>query len=373
MNRRLETVSFRDCVYSQDSLYFFSSENFLPMRKNLITGETKFLPLNTKGETMKRAIDLEITIGRSLYALDIAGRYLMRYDMDTYEMTFYEIDCQHSADGNFAYMGVLDNRIYIFTREAGKIVVFDTSKEIAESIVYPNTENSMYLCGCKMGKSFFVFPKDGNQVLEYVADESKWSVHRLRENLNGCIHAVKDEEQIYILLTNGAVFQWNIKRNKLNKIDYDLQIFTEQNTASRICCTRDYMIILPSLAQDIIKIRRDNAKAAIYKDYPSDFLYDSDKKHYSKYFGYCENATEYYFACRTSGYILKIDKQSGEISWLKSEVDIKDTIRTYLKEGNAFREKEGYLEYFITLPNQARIKEETSDIGKYIWKEMKGK
>ena len=101
MNRRLETVSFRDCIYSEDSLYFFSSLNSLPMKQNIKTGEITILPAYSKENLREKAIDLEILHGRNLYALDIRGEYLIKYNIDTYEVSYYEIACFHSVDANF--------------------------------------------------------------------------------------------------------------------------------------------------------------------------------------------------------------------------------------------------------------------------------
>ncbi len=368
MNRRLETVSFRDCIYSEDSLYFFSSLNSLPMKQNIKTGEITILPAYSKENLREKAIDLEILHGRNLYALDIRGEYLIKYNIDTYEVSYYEIACFHSVDANFAYMDILDNDIYIFTREAGKFVVFDTGKEEVRSVTYPDVGEDKYICGCKIEKSFFVFPQNGNKILEYAAGENVWRVHKLQENLKRCVHAAIKEDKIYILLEDGTVFQWDVKKETLNKIDYNLPVYSKKNTASRICCTMDWIIILPAKAQDIVQINCNHYEAAIYRDYPANFSYDSDKKHWSKYYGYCENATAYYFACRTSGYILKIEKQSGKIFWIKSEADGWEIEKVNLEKGSTIYEKEGYLECLITRDNNKVADRKRTNIGKTIWR-----
>lgn len=370
MNCGLDVVSFRDCIYSQDSLYFFSSMYSLPIRTNLVTGETEVLPIYSKENLREMAIDLEILLGRRLYALDMKGQYLIKYNIDTYKVSYHEIDCLHSVDGNFAYMDASDNNIYIFTREAGKTVVFDTCTEEVKSVMYPDVREARYICGCKMGESFFVFPQDGNKILEYAARKNVWRVHKLAENLKRCVHAAMNEDKIYILLADGTVFQWDVKEEKLNRMNYDLQVYTQENTASRICFTKDCLIILPAQAQDILRIDCNNGKAVIYKDYPTDFSYDPERKHWSKYYGYCENTTEYYFACRTSEYILKIEKQSGKFSWIKSKVDRWEMEKAYLEKESVVYEKEGHLEWFIMKDYKKNADEKKGSIGKDIWRVM---
>lgn len=370
MNRRLETVTFRDCIYSQDCLYFFSSMYTLPMKMNLITNKIDVLPVYSKGKLREKTIDLEVSLGRNMYVLDMTGQYLIKYDIDTYESSCYEIDCLHSADGNFAFMGVRDNNMYIFTREAGKLVVFDAGKEEVKIVAYPDVEKGRYICGCKMGDSFFIFPQDGGQVLEYVAGDNIWRVRRLQESLKRCVHVAVSDDKIFILLADGTVFQWDVKNENLKKIDYDLQVYTGQDTAGRICCVKDYIIILPSLAQDIIRIDRNSYRADVHRDYPPDFVYDPDRKQWSKYYGYCENDTEYYFACRTNEYILKVEKQNGKFSWIKSQVDEWEFEKVRLEKESIIREKEGYLEWFITREEQQNTERKISDIGENIWETM---
>lgn len=364
-----ETITFRDCIYSQGCLWFFSSMHALPMKMNLLTGKIDAQPVYPKGNLRRKTIDLGVSLGRSLYVLEMRGQYLIKYDTDTYESSCYEIDCLHSKDGNFAYMGVQDNNIYVFTRETGKLVVFDACKEEIKNISYPGGREDRYICGCKMGESFFIFPQDGRRVLEYVIGNGIWRVHKLKENLTRCVHATVSENKSFILLADGTVFQWDIKNEKLNKIDYDLQAYTGQDTAGRICCAEDYIIMLPSLAQDIVRIDRNSYKADVYRDYPSDFVYDPARKHWAKYYGYCENGTEYYFACRTSEYILKIEKQSGKISWIKSEVDKWELEKAFSGKDYIY-EKEGYLEWLITRESRKSGDEKMSDIGEKIWEIM---
>lgn len=371
MNQGLESISFRDCIYSQNSLYFFSSLYSFPMKKNLITGEMEVLPIHTKENQWDKTIDLEISLGRNIYVLDMKGQHIIKYNMDTYEASYYEIDCPHSPDGNFAYMAEIDNNIYVFTREARKLVIFDTNAEATKEISYPDiVKDNIYICGCKVGETFFVFPRDGNQVLEYETSGKVWRVHRLNESLRRCVHAAMAEDNIYILLADGTVFEWNIRSENIIKMEYNLPIYTNQNTASRICCTKNSFVVLPALAQDIIRINRDTYKADIYKDYPEDFSYDPARKLWTKYYGYCENDTEYYFACRTSGHILKIEKQSGNISWIKSEVDKWEIEKAALENKSVISEKERYLQWFIAKSNKKKEDRKTPNIGEEIWGAM---
>ncbi len=62
-----------------------------------------------------------------------------------------------------------------------------------------------------------------------------------------------------------------------------------------------------------------------------------------KYIGYCENDTAYYFACRTSEYILEVSKLAGKLKWIKSKIDADEPFYYDIAHGVLY-EKEGYLE-----------------------------
>ena len=61
---------------------------------------------------------------------------------------------------------------------------------------------------------------------------------------------------------------------------------------------------------------------------------------------YCENDTAYYFACRTSEYILEVSKLSGKLKWIKSKIDADEPFYYDIAHGVLY-EKEGYLELML--------------------------
>ena len=65
----------------------------------------------------------------------------------------------------------------------------------------------------------------------------------------------------------------------------------------------------------------------------------SGKKKWSKYIGYCENDTAYYFACRTSEYILEVSKLSGKLKWIKSKIDADEPFYYDIAAWSAIRKR----------------------------------
>lgn len=343
MDREKETLIFRDCVYANQTLYFFSENINKPIKYNLQNSSSAILPYNDFGSH----IDLEAYYGGVLYALETGGENLVKYDLDNFNCELIFIGCNNKKDGNYAYLYCWNNKVYIFTREQQVLVIYDVVCDIVERIMYPDDVSDYYITGCKFRNSCFVFPKNGNVVLEYDFLRNKWERHRLDIDLVNCIHVIVDDD-IYILLSSGRIYKWNCRLDAMEVITNAEKVYHGEHAASRLCLTIEEIIVLPAVEQDIVKINRINNKTSIYKEYPENFSYDPDRKNWSKYYGYCESETDYYFACRTSKYILKVEKHNGKISWINSKISRAEIFRVYLeRNNNLVYEGEKDLELFI--------------------------
>jgi hypothetical protein len=134
--------------------------------------------------------------------------------------------------------------------------------------------------------------------------------------------------------------------NRKQQIDIAKFYYKSNPAVSRICITDRNIIVLPSLEKDIVCIEKQTGEAYCMDTYPPDFQYDAGKKKWSKYIGYCENDTAYYFACRTSEYILEVSKLSGKLKWIKSKIDADEPFYYDIAHGVLY-EKEGYLELML--------------------------
>lgn len=139
---------------------------------------------------------------------------------------------------------------------------------------------------------------------------------------------------------------WDVEK-KQKKCINTAKLYYERNTAvSRICVTDKNIVVLPCLEEDIIYLDKQTYEVHCIGNYPVDFKYDSRKNTWTKYAGYCESDTAYYFACRTSNYILEISKISGKVRWIKSEIDIEEQFNYDIVHGAVY-EKQGYLELMM--------------------------
>lgn len=364
---RKETLIFRDCICWNQKLFFFTENINLLIIQNLEGNDGRILPYDEE----RSYFDLEICVGNIVYALEVNGRNMIRYDLKTNNYSLIQIDCNYGIDANFAYFVSDGKNVYIFTRKQKELVIYDGEEDTVRRVRYPCADDC-YTTGCSIGNKYLIFPQNGTCVLEYNADENIWSIQYLSIHLINCVHAMVENDCIYILLASGKVLKWDYNSKEFEVIVDAEKMYAASNAAARLCVTDEEIIILPAVGQDIIKINRKNNKTYIYKDYPKDFVYDLNKKNWSKYYGYCENDIEYYFACRTSKYILKINKKNGEISWIKSEIDRKKLLQVFTDRNDiVLFENPGDLEVFIQLKNKEKVmdKKEINN-GYRIWKEI---
>ena len=341
------TVIFRDCAYKNGKLYFFDADNVIPISLDLDNGKFKILPIENIKQFRGIPFDLETEWENCLYAVEMDGKYMCRYQLDTGHVKYIEINCGIRKDGNLAFLEAYNDYIYIFNR-FGMVVIYDTKTETVHT-VDAAVQDKEFITGCHYGQSYYLFSNDGTTVLEFDIGSGNWKTHNSTDMLAGqakVIHAVCDETKIYILFENASIVVWNVMENRKQQIDIAKFYYKSNPAVSRICITDRNIIVLPSLEKDIVCIEKQTGEAYCMDTYPPDFQYDAGKKKWSKYIGYCENDTAYYFACRTSEYILEVSKLSGKLKWIKSKIDTDEPFYYDIAHGVLY-EKEGYLELML--------------------------
>lgn len=337
-------VIFRDCIYKNNKIYFFDVNNIIPMSLDLDSEQCLALPIINWERFRQNRFDLETEFGNCLYALEIAGEYMCQYQLETGYIKYIKIDCNFRIDGNFALLDAYEECIYIFDRFGG-VTVYDTvTEKIAKLQIGVNV--SEMITGCRCKDKYFLFSHNGKEIIEFDTKSNQWK-HRNDIGLpvKNIVHVVSDENFIYILSENGMLVIWDMK-TRIEMINDAVEYYKKERAACRICLTKDSFVILPSLTEDILLINRQTHIVSKMENYPVDFRYDETKKHWAKYVGYCESDTDYFFANRTSGYVLKISKLNAEITWIKSEIAIKEQF-CYEIENRVVYEKKGYLEWLI--------------------------
>ena len=192
------TVIFRDCAYKNEKLYLFDANNVLPMSLDLKNEKFRILPVEDIKQFCGSRFDLQTEWGNCLYAVEVSGKYMCRYQLDTGYVKYIEINCGKKNDSNFALLEAYNDCIYIFNR-FGTVAIYDTKTEDVHIIEALDKE---FITGCRYNESCYLFSDDGSTVLEFDMESSRWKVHNSPDIAAGyekIVHAVCDKTKIYIL------------------------------------------------------------------------------------------------------------------------------------------------------------------------------
>lgn len=337
----MEAVTFRECVCVGKELFFWEATTITPMVIDLEQQKCSILEITNKNDFRGEPFDLITAIDRKIFAVERSGAYMCEYSLDTQRVRYIKIDCCWRADENFALMQSEENCVFIFDRKHG-ITIYDTDSDEVKKIAYLTSVEEI-ITGCKFQGKYYLFPKDGDQALRFDMKRNEWDCIKLKAPLVNVVQAISDQDSIYLLTETGKIVEWNLE-NSWKVIDEAERFYSAERAASRLCLTKESFVVLPSIASNILVMDKKNLKTQIYKDYPKDFKYSNNT--WTKYAGFCETEENYFFACRTSHYVLKISKKNAKFTWIPSEMNEKKFF-DYEQKFSVVIEKPHYLDLFI--------------------------
>lgn len=264
-------------------------------------------------------IDFMEYFQNKVYALDSQGNNLIVFDLENYECRYIPLNCSHQSWINFVALERYGSDYYIFPKYENKILVFDTAKnKIREIKNYLDCSGEIQ-CVCRVNDDVWILPKDMDIIYCYHLKNGKKKEYGLKKRIEDCIHAFFDGMYIYFLNMYGIIYIWDIDEAELREITVFETEHSEKETMSKIIYAGNRLILLPAYGKDIKILELLTEKTEIYDDYPEDFLFQPNNY---KFYGYCENKKYYFFAQCFGNYFLKIDKQSGQLMWVKSKIDL---------------------------------------------------
>ena len=193
----------------------------------------------------------------------------------------------------------------------------------------------------------------------------------LPESIEGCIHAIWKNGLFYILTIEGNIYTWDIKHSEI-KVIFKYRGKMSYLNLSKIVVTDKNIWCLPAFGDDIVIISGE--KVNIYDSYPADFKYHDNIR--SRYYEYCEDRNNYYFAMHSANYILCINKDNGEERWFRPiEPEIEEKIRYHIKNISLNMEELefGIKGLFMALKENLDYihEDENNFIGKKLWSTLK--
>lgn len=374
---------FSTCACINKKIFAFTSFKRLPIVIDLKSKEIDLLE-NIQEYDSTFMADFMINDGDDIYVLELNGNRIMKYNVVNRKCEYFDISCGKREWDNFATFAKCGENICIFPLYIHEIIKvnFETGKIHRDKGLYLDLRNYVeqeqeikyFYCGCKVGKIMWLFQRQGNLVVAYNMENDTWKKYKLSVKINNCVHVVRHNGMMYILSAEGMVYCWNMTDDPVELIADCSNQEANFNTFIRIAVTDKKIFLLPSLGEDIVIIDLKIKQISKYEDYPIEFKYYRPEG-WSRYYGYCEDDDNYYFAMRSTNLILSISKRNGTIGWVKPEHPLcSDYLKAYVNYNrDTVSEKVCGLEGWLTnLDVSFRKSKEDSitSLGYRIWKQM---
>lgn len=369
--RQVRGSLFSTCALVQGSVIAFTSMSRMPVMADLDTGQMTVLDGLKNYDSTFQAGRM-IKSGSDIYVLETNGNRLMRYSICDKSCQYYVVACGNRSWGNYAAVAERGRYIYIFPAYVDGIIKFDTeSGSVQREKGLPNI---VFKCGCKLENTMWLFGDKGDKVAAYDMECGAWKEHKLSVRISDCVHVAGYKGRLYILSAEGRVYCWDVKSNIIKKMA-DCSGAGTVDAFVRIAVTDKRIYLLPSLSRDILFIEPESGWVKKYESYPDDFQYCGPDK-WSRFYDYCENKENYYFAARSANYILILNKQSGTEKWVGLvSAPCKDYVRACLEyHGSMLKEAECDLEswvHYLVSGQQYGGKVDYAYAGEKIWQQMK--
>lgn len=346
MGNEVERIQFSACVKKGDDIYFPTRYGNFYMKLNLITKRTEYIDFEVDDKEVSLGIadyiDMEDNV---IFQFNLDGRYVLLFDLDSKQIKKIDVDCQSKGWGNYLFCTYYDEKLFIFTKYKHTIAIIN----LKNNQVICDDKICKYICendlpdlsaACKVNDQIWLFSNDGKKVVSYNLSTHKEKWYELPLKINQCRHCIYRNKKFYILDNKGNIYVWDKKQEYL--------LFSIPNAKpeeyGRIVATDKNLVVLPALGESIYIY--DFSKNEIQRNvnYPLHFKY-SIQSEWSKYYGFCEDENNYFFAMRLSNYLLKIKKQDGTIEWISPVIpDLRETIDRCKRYSN-----NTYLEGMISL------------------------
>lgn len=391
MRRKL----FSACAIDRNTLYCVTHNNKIIKKIDVINGKTEYIDnLEECGLININNVDYLLFANNKLYLFDQSGRGIAEYSLTDKRVRYFELDYQSYLFWNYISGAIYENKLFIFPSfcdevtkielnsgliKRKRILDFATNYAFNERYVYCDTDNKnclplkLFSCGCQVGKYMWIFSETQSFAICYDLSSEQSEIYYLPAYILGCIHAVYHGGIFYLLNLSGNIYSWNSNNNEI-KLLFDNSGDCLYPQSLYIAVSNKRIWLIPFYGEQIYVINIDNGERQLYNNYPDDFSYNGENG-WSRFYGYCEDKNNYYFAMHSSNYILIIDKSMGKERWVEPvDINLDQEAKYHMKKfKNSFSELGWGLEDFLRIPtdiyDKNKVKSENLT-GDYIWKFM---
>lgn len=192
------------------------------------------------------------------------------------------------------------------------------------------------------GDKIFAFSWDRRDVVIYEMKQAEQKRYHFPEDIGMCKHIAPKDNGIFVLNENNQIYYWEPQNGHANKIWDEVHFSTEEikkDSCGRIHLCGNKLVILPSRnGEDIRILDVASGVTDTYRDYPDDFQYMMGDPY--KFVRYVETETEIIYPMRSANYVLKIDRRTGKLYWVRPRLPKEEDILAHFRpnKSNVYEE-----------------------------------
>lgn len=336
MKRDIELLQGNCGCMLNNKMLYVTEKNGTFVQVDLSNGEVEVLGR----DALKSKVTYIAVIDDAIYAVDANGAWLAESKIEGGKIIYHDLEC----DGKrFVSICRYKGKIFFFLRDETAVMVFDALSKRTERYTFTvpySSDGSIFDVGCFCRDSMFLFNLVQKVCVRYSL--SSYQVDSIKNiTLADSISS--------ITYANGKIYA--LAANTVYEMTDDFTpVVTVQDKSlcTRLCVTEKHIWMMPGLGEDIFIYSMETGQYRTFDEYPNDYEY-SIKEGWWKFMSWCGDNKYIYWLMRLNNYILKIDRESGQGSWIKPFIKNPSlAVKQYLDKRQLVSEGICSLEQYLT-------------------------
>lgn len=336
MRSELEMIQGNCCCMFNNKMLYITEKNSTFVQVNLSNGEVEVLDR----DALKSRVSYITIIDDTIFAVDASGAWIAETKIEDKSIVYHDLQCYEKR---FAGICLYEKKIFFFFRDETEVMIFDSSsKEIEKHMldIPYNCERDIFEASCFGGDHVLLFNSEMKIYARYSLKDNIIESVKSLPSIGKISCATYVNGKLYILSGN-TVYEMTETAKSIVSVN-DKALFT------KLCITKNHIWMLPGLGEDILIYSMEDGQYTRYNDYPEDYEY-SVPKGWWKFIGSCGDAQYIYWVMRSNNYILRIDRESGQGSWINPLIKNPSlAVKQYLDKRQLVSEGICSLEQYLT-------------------------
>lgn len=268
-----------------------------------------------------------LVINGIVYRCSGDGKQMLIMDLNHKDCRYINIDLGKDAFNSDTILGMYRSgkNVLIVPRFYRFILMYNSNDDSLTTIDICDNKFEVDEIGAIFSFSFFyrekiiIFSVDGMHMGIFDIQSKKMQWIKYSPTSIAIEYAIYRKNKIYASDRCGVIYEISMENNsiktlfnKLNGEDYIMSRF--------VFLDDEEIVFFPFRGDEIYKIDLDKKECIKIKNVPIDIQY-LDGFMGAKYWNYLEDKNYYYFPPKASQYLLVIDKNNGNIKWIKCGAD----------------------------------------------------